>query len=243
MASRTATLSTAVRTDEVDPITEGSGGWADPLDRAFNRQVAGLVRLGYPELAGMSPADFEALCEPLRTVAHAAVPGPFRPATRSWMPFVLVVSGELVRADEIVPLLTLAGRADTGTVDRNHGEEGLAPYRPLPELNVPHAGVYLLTDVERGEEFRGIRPADALPPILERGRSPLTIHEGIAVVTHFPEALEKNNCFMLSGSRRGDRRVPAMWISGRAPKLGWCWEGNPHTWLGTASAATRHAAR
>ena len=27
-----------------------------------------------------------------------------------------------------------------------------------------------------------------------------------------------------------------MWISERAPKLGWCWDGNPHTWLGTASA-------
>ncbi|MFD8334700.1 DUF5701 family protein [Streptomyces solisilvae] len=21
--------------------------------------------------------------------------------------------------------------------------------------------------------------------------------------------------------------------------LGWCWEGNPHTWLGMASAGTR----
>ncbi|HYN94662.1 MAG TPA: DUF5701 family protein [Pilimelia sp.] len=30
-----------------------------------------------------------------------------------------------------------------------------------------------------------------------------------------------------------------MWISGRAPKLGWCWEGNPHTWLGVASTGAR----
>jgi hypothetical protein len=37
----------------------------------------------------------------------------------------------------------------------------------------------------------------------------------------------------------GDRRVPALWISGGAPKLGWCWAGNPHTWLGSASCATR----
>ena len=43
---------------------------------------------------------------------------------------------------------------------------------------------------------------------------------------------------MLSGSRRGDRRVPAMWISARAPKLGWCWDGNPHDWLGVASAGS-----
>jgi hypothetical protein len=36
--------------------------------------------------------------------------------------------------------------------------------------------------------------------------------------------------------------VPALWIADRAPKLGWCWDGNPHTWLGTASAAHRLAA-
>jgi len=59
------------------------------------------------------------------------------------------------------------------------------------------------------------------------------------VVIHRPSLLEKNKCFMLSGSRRHDRRVPALWISERAPKLGWCWDGNPHTWLGVASAGGR----
>ena len=47
-----------------------------------------------------------------------------------------------------------------------------------------------------------------------------------------------------------DARTPAIWISngtgrdGRerkgAPKVGWCWAGNRHTWLGFASAAARH---
>ncbi|WFF07707.1 DUF5701 family protein [Micromonospora sp. WMMD1076] len=30
--------------------------------------------------------------------------------------------------------------------------------------------------------------------------------------------------------------MPALWISQGAPKLGWCWFGNPHTWLGSATA-------
>ena len=68
-----------------------------------------------------------------------------------------------------------------------------------------------------------------------------TIAEGIALQLVLPALLEKNKCFMLAGSRRGDRRVPALWISDRAPKLGWCWEGNPHSWLGTASALGRRA--
>ena len=106
---------------------------------------------------------------------------------------------------------------------------------------LPGPAAYLLLDVDRGEEFRGVRPEEALPVVLGRGRTPLTIEEGIAVVTHAPALLEKNRCFMLSGSRRGDRRVPAMWISARAPKLGWCWDGNPHDWLGVASAGSRLA--
>jgi hypothetical protein len=33
--------------------------------------------------------------------------------------------------------------------------------------------------------------------------------------------------------------VPAVWISERRAKLGWCWDRNPHTWLGAASATGR----
>jgi hypothetical protein len=45
--------------------------------------------------------------------------------------------------------------------------------------------------------------------------------------------------------KRLDARTPAVWISGGtgrdgvesrgAPKVGWCWAGNRHTWLGFAS--------
>ena len=43
----------------------------------------------------------------------------------------------------------------------------------------------------------------------------LTIEEGIALVTHYPEAAARNAGFSLLGSRCGDRRVPALWISER----------------------------
>ena len=109
----------------------------------------------------------------------------------------------------------------------------------------PPGAAYLLVDVERGEEFCNVRPEEASRVVRSRGRSQLTIDEGVALVTQAPQLLEKNKCFMLAGSRRsavsGDRRVPAMWISERAPKLGWCWDGNPHTWLGMASAGRRIA--
>lgn len=106
---------------------------------------------------------------------------------------------------------------------------------------LPDQHVYLLLDVERGEEFCGAVPNDAMATVITRGRTLLTVEEGIALITHYPEILVKNKCFSLGGSRSGDRRVPAIWISQHAPKLGWCWEGNPHTWLSMASAGGRRS--
>ena len=191
-------------------------------------QTDRLVALGYPALAGLDEDSFREVVAPLAAVA-----------VRLDAPFVLVVTRDLVRPEDTVPLLRLEGGTRPGRVDRNHAEGDLATYLPLPELDVPAGPAYLLLDVHRGEEFCGVRPEDALPVIRSRGRTPLTIDEGIAVVTQVPGLLEKNKCFMLSGSRRHDRRVPALWISERAPKLGWCWDGNPHTWLGVASASGR----
>lgn len=121
-------------------------------------------------------------------------------------------------------------------------------FAPIPGLDVPTSS-YRLVDVQRGEEYLNWSPDEALPAILERGRSPLTVAEGVALLTQHPDLLEANRCFMLLGSRCGDKRVPALWISGGtgkdgrerrgAPKLGWCWAGNRHTWLGHASAAAR----
>ena len=206
-------------------------------ETTFPAQVERLVNLGYPALAGVTEAGFRDLLAPLEPLAPAAEAGPDR------VPFVLVMTRELVDPYATVPLLTLAGGDRPGVVDRNHAPGDLAGYHPLPELDVPVEPAYLLLDVQRGEEFCGVRPADALPVIASRGRTPLTIDEGIAVVTQAPQLLAKNRCFMLSGSRRADRRVPAMWISDRAPKLGWCWDGNPHSWLGVASAAARVGVR
>jgi hypothetical protein len=204
----------------------------------FARHVDRLVELGYPRLAGHDEPTFRRLLDPLAEPARQ-VP------EQDDVPFVVVVTRDLVRPEDAVPLLRLPGGRKPGVVDRNHPEGDLATYHPLPELGFDgpgSAGAYLLTGVQRGEEFCGVRPEDALPVILGRGRTPLTIDEGIAVVAQAPYLLEKNKCFMLSGSRRSDRRVPAMWISEGAPKLGWCWDGNPHSWLGVASAAGRLSA-
>jgi Family of unknown function (DUF5701) len=117
--------------------------------------------------------------------------------------------------------------------------DDLARFAPIDSVRVPAGGAYLLADVDLGAGNRNVTPDDALPAIEDEGRSPLTIDEGIALVTQRPQAVAKNAGFSLLGSRCGDRRVAALWISQNRPKLGWCWAGNPHTWLGSASCGQR----
>ena len=110
---------------------------------------------------------------------------------------------------------------------------------PIPAVHVPAKPVYLVADIDLGAKYRNVTPEDALRSILSDGRSPLTLDEGIALMLQQPESIAKNWGYSLAGSRRDDQRVPAFWISEGRPKLGWCWDRNPHTWLGTASCGGR----
>lgn len=203
----------------------------------FDRQVHNLLAAGYPAMAGMTEAELVRHVAPLRPLAVAGAAA--APASSSRVPFVLVVTRALVPAEMSVPALRLEAGTKAGFVDRLFRPGDLARFSAIKEIELPAGPAYLTFDIERGEEFRNIAPDGAMPTILGRGRTPITVDEGVALVTHRPELLEKNKCFSLAGSRCGDRRVPALWISQGAPKLGWCWAGNPHTWLGCASAGNR----
>ncbi len=203
----------------------------------FDRQVATLVAKGYPNLAGLSGTEFVARLAPLREVALAD--SWIEPPSRGWVPFVLVITPELVSTAQSMPLTRLAFGSRPGFVDRLFEPSGLGAFQPVPELAVPRGGAYLLINVERGERFGNLAPEAALATIAGQGRTPLTIAEGIALITQYPHLLEHNKYFSLAGSRAGDRRVPALWISQHAPKLGWSWAGAPQAGLGVASAGER----
>lgn len=198
----------------------------DQLDR--------LVSLGVPELAGISGADFVALAAGLPDRADG----------------IVVVHPRLVPASRLVPLLAQGGKPGFVVEDM----VDLDAYVPRAEIAVPDRPLYVVTGIDRGDDLLDWIPDDALSAITQRGRTPLTVSEGICWLLQEPERLERNRCFMTIASRkrtpRGlDARTPAIWISngtGRdgaerrgAPKVGWCWAGNHHSWLGFASAAAR----
>ncbi|MET8280466.1 DUF5701 family protein [Micromonospora sp. NPDC005174] len=210
---------------------------ATPFDAEteFDRQLDRLVQLGYPALAGVPESALRDLAAPLRSRAVDGASGLPAP-TDARVPFLLVVTRDLIGVEPRLELTTLAGKRKPGFLDRHYAEGDLPRFDPIKELEVPAGPVYLLFDVDRGEEFRNLAPAAAMEGMTAQGRLPLTIDEGLAFITLYPDALASNRCFSLVGSRCGDKRVPALWISQGAPKLGWCWYGNPHTWLGSASA-------
>jgi hypothetical protein len=196
-------------------------------------QAERLVTLGVHALAGLTAAG-------LRDAAAAVDDGA-----------LLVVHPSLAPASVLAPLLSLDERAGFVVEDMTDVDA----FAPIAGVEIPEGAVYAVSGLERGDGMSNWSPDEALPAIVGAGLTPLTLTEGIAWLLQCPDVLARNNCFMTIGSRlrrpdgRLDARTPALWISngtGRdgkarrgAPKVGWCWAGNRHTWLGFASAATR----
>jgi hypothetical protein len=200
-------------------------------------QADRLIALGLHELAGLTPAE---LCD----AAAAAGPGDGA---------LLVLHPDLAPASRLAGLVEREGRRGFVVVDMTDVDA----FAAIDQVTVPDGPVHLVAAPDRGDEMANWSPDEALPAITGRGRSPLTLTEGLHWLLQQPAALERNRCFMTIGSRmrkpdgRLDARTPALWLSngtgrdGRerrgAPKVGWCWAGNRHTWLGFASTRGRTA--
>lgn len=199
---------------------------ADQADR--------LVALGLVDAAGVSPERLRDAVGRLGPVDGLLVPRP-----------------DVVPPSVVAPLLRLGDRPGFVVEDMTDVDA----FAPIAGAEPPSSAFYLVTGLQRGDEMASWSPDEALPAITGAGRTPLTLTEGAHWALQVPEVLDRNHCYMTIGSRvrkpngRLDARTPALWISngtGRdgkerrnAPKVGWCWAGNRHTWLGFASADAR----
>ncbi|QDO88730.1 hypothetical protein FNH13_10675 [Ornithinimicrobium ciconiae] len=167
---------------------------------------------------------------------------------------LLVIHPRLLAAADLTQVLRLDGKPGFVVSDLHD----LAEFGPAPDTHVPDTELYAVLDPQRGDEFANQSPDEVDPRVRARGRDLMTLHEGLSWALQSPEVIGRNHCFMTTGSRKPgrrsgqlDARVPALWISngtGRdgaeqrnAPKVGWCWAGNRHTWLGIASVGGRSA--
>lgn len=208
----------------------------EEINQLFDKQVDNLIKKDYPKISGKTEEEFIKLIEPLREKVKKLVISAID-FEKGYLPFVIVVKNELLSTETAMSLVVKDGK---------QGITKLFPHEPkdfqvIGEEVIPESTAYLLVDIDRGKENINLPPNEALKLIRKDVRHPLTIDEGVAILTQYPEFLIKNNCFSLLASRNpGDKRVPAIWInSKRQPNLGWCWDGNPHTWLGSASCRVR----
>jgi hypothetical protein len=202
--------------------------------KEFDRQIQNLLQKGYPRLAGVPAEEFTRHIEPLREKIKEVGMLQMEP-TAGNIPFVIVVKSEWVAGEKAMQQVELKDKKGFTVMEA----DDLKRFSPIEGVILPQGMAYLVVDVDSGKKTLNITPDEAIQTIRQENRSPLTIEEGIALITHHPEILSRNNCFSLLGSRCGDRRVTALWISRGKPKLGWCWAGNPHTWLGSASCSGR----
>ncbi|MFE9118952.1 DUF5701 family protein [Streptomyces sp. NPDC007172] len=226
------------------PDTTATAVTASPLP-PLATQAERLIELGVHELAGI-PAD------DLRSFAEAAFRGAAALEGDGLIgsDALLAVHPDRVPASALAPLLRRDGKPGFVVVDMADVDR----FAPCG-VELPDSPLYLVTGLDRGDHLANWSPEEALPALTEDGRTPLLLSEGIHWLLQQPEVLERNRCFMTIGSRLRkangvlDARTPAIWISngtgrdGRerrdAPKIGWCWWGNRHAWLGFASAVGR----
>jgi hypothetical protein len=210
------------------------GDDADEVEVRVLEQVDRLIAAGVAEVAGISAKELAAHATDLPDVSGA----------------VLAVHPRLASPSRLAPLVRRRGRPGFVVEDMTDVDA----FAPIDGLEVPDLPLYLLTDPVRGDDLRATTPIEGLAAIRAAGRTPITLNEGISWLLQDPSVLQPGACFMTLGSAKRtttgpDARTPAIWISGGtgrdgaarrgAPKVGWCWAGNRHTWLGHASSAAR----
>ncbi|MYV68722.1 hypothetical protein GT043_22835 [Streptomyces sp. SID2131] len=201
-------------------------------------QADRLIGLGVPELAGLTADEVRSFAAQAAGEAGGSL---------------LAVHPGALPASALAPLLRHAGQP--GFVVTDMPDVDL--FAPTA-VELPDGPLYLVDGVDRGDRMSDWSPDEALPALTSEGRTPLLLTEGMHWVLQTPDVLVRNHCFMTIASRlrkangSWDARTPAIWISngtgrdGRArrdaPKIGWCWWNNRHTWLGFASTTGRRPA-
>ena len=127
---------------------------------------------------GCSGAELATRLKPLRDLMSTVAAAP-SDVDRGEVPFVLVVTDAVATVADAVPLLRVGAGVKPGIIDRNFRPGEPAAFRPVVELPDGHA--YLIAGVQRGDEFRNVPPRQAMDTLAGRGRTPLTIDEGIAL--------------------------------------------------------------
>ena len=180
----------------------------------IQQQLDRIVALGYPDVADMSANAFRKLANPILCALENSSLG---------ANILLIPTRELVSPESLISRTSINRRAGFTTMP----PRDIISFLPKDGDEFPK-GPYLNRE-----------PDVARKLIDSDERLPLTLEEGLAIATQHPDWLESKNGFNLLGSQSADGRVPSIWMSQCAPRLGAVWPNSRHTWLGNAYCMER----
>lgn len=202
-----------------------TGGMSKASEEA-SRQLDRIVALGYADVADMSEDAFRALAQPLiAALEHSDLGGDI----------LLIPTRELVSPESLIARTSINRMAGFTTMP----PRDIASFLPQDGFTPPEGPFYLVVEPHTGTCYINREPDVARKLIDSDERLPLTLEEGLAIATQHPEWLLEKNGFNLLGSRSADGRVPSIWMSQNAPRLGAVWPNSRHTWLGNAYCMAR----
>ena len=202
-----------------------TGGMSKASEEA-SRQLDRIVALGYADVAGMSEDAFRALAQPLIAALEHSDLG---------SDILLIPTRELVSPESLIARTSINRMAGFTTMP----PRDIASFLPQDGFTPPEGPFYLVVEPHTGTCYINREPDVARKLIDSDERLPLTLEEGLAIATQHPEWLLEKNGFNLLGSRSADGRVPSIWMSQNAPRLGAVWPNSRHTWLGNAYCMAR----
>lgn len=179
-----------------------------------NKQLERLVALGYPDVADMSEDAFRALARPLIRALERSDLG---------ADILLVPTRELVTPESLIARTSIDRMAGFTTMP----PRDIVSFLPTDGFEPPE-GRSLVIEPHTGTCYTNREPDVARKLIESDERLPLTLEEGLAIATQHPEWLLEKNGFNLLGSRSADGRVPSIWMSQSAPRLGAVWPNSRH---------------
>lgn len=192
----------------------------------IQQQLDRIVALGYPDVADMSADAFRSLARPLLRALENSDLG---------TNILLVPTRELVSPESLISRTSIDRMAGFTTMP----PRDIASFMPKDGFEPLEGPFYLAIDPHAGGSYLNREPDVASKLIDSDERLPLTLEEGLAIVTQHPDWLENKNGFNLLGSQSTDGRVPSIWMSQGAPRLGAVWPNSRHTWLGNAYCMAR----
>lgn len=161
------------------------------LNAIFGNQTNKLICCGYPEALGLTEDAFRESLKELRSqlirIADIEIPD-------THLPFIIVIT------DEKIPLMK---RLEIVNFQQwmEEPETGCQPNELKSLVEPPRSNYYIAVDVEIGEKTKIQYPEMGGITVTVHKRSPLTIDEGVALLTIKQDIVSFDRSLLLSGTR------------------------------------------